>query len=268
VAATTILTLVDQGVLALDDQPQDFISFWTTDPGSPLSRITLADLLSFTSGLESAPLCMNLPGADFASCVETIHDDNFASPVEPGSGFYYSGSHLQVAGLMAIQAAEATGFGDLFTAFQNATGLFANGIFDLPSTTNPRLAGGMHWRADEYLEFLDDFYHGELFSTSLAAEIVADHVAEIPIVYSPADAIDQEWHYGFGFWIECASATFDCTDITRISSPGAYGAYPFIDYQLGYVGILARQGPLGSFRDGWQLFDEVRAEVEAWVTCR
>ncbi|MDP6981117.1 MAG: hypothetical protein QF570_21355 [Myxococcota bacterium] len=87
-----------------DDNPQDYIGFWTNDGASPLSSITLAQLLSFTSGLEEQALCQNLGAANFANCVETIYDNNLASPVTPGSEFHYGSSHLQVAGLMAVLA--------------------------------------------------------------------------------------------------------------------------------------------------------------------
>ena len=268
VAAATILALVDQGVLAVDDNPQDYIPFWTEEAASPLASITLAQLLSFTSGLENAPLCLNLAGADFANCVETVHDNNYASPVAPGTGFYYASSHLQVAGLMAVNAAAKASWSEVFADFKAATGLFPSGVFDLPSASNPRLAGGMHWRADEYLDFLAAFYHDQILSAALKTQLLVDHIAGLTIVESPATAIGQEWHYGWGFWLECASATYDCPGITRISSPGAYGAYPFIDYEHAYFGILARQGALGSFPDGLSVFAAVRAEVEAWAACR
>ena len=52
-------------------------------------------------------------------------------------------------------------------------------------------------------------------------------VCSASVAYSPVlDARGQDWHYGYGAWIEC-TATYDCDETTRISSPGAYGAYPF-----------------------------------------
>ncbi len=269
VAAMTILRLVDSGVLALSDQPQDHISFWTTAPESPLSQISLEHLLSFTSGLEKNALCTNLPGQVFADCVETIYDRNLATPVAPSTGFYYQTSHLQVAGLMAVNASAKSSWTDVFSDFKTSTGLFPSGTFDLPSATNPRLAGGMHWRGDEYLDFLDAFYNDQILSASLKAMVVADHTEGVAIKQSPAlDGVNEDWHYAFGFWLECAASTYNCTGINRISSPGAFGAYPFIDYQKQYFGILARQGALGSFPEGKKLFDTVSAEVEAWAACR
>jgi hypothetical protein len=80
--------------------------------------------------------------------------------------------------------------------------------------------------------------------------------------------IGEDWHYSFGFWLECQSSTFDCDGVGRISSPGAYGAYPFIDYELGYVGILAREGALGSYPEGKRVLDSVETELRDWVNCQ
>ncbi len=269
VTATTILRLVDEGVLSLDDNPQDYLDFWTSDPTNSLANMTLSHLLSFTSGLEKGALCTNLGGSDFATCVERIYNANLASPVTPGSGFYYHNSHLQVAGLMAINAASKANWGEVFADFQSGTGAFPTGIYDLPSEGNPRLAGGMHWRGDEYLEFLSGFYHDQFLSVSLKATVLADHRATASSVSSPAiDGIDEDWHYGYGFWIECKANPYNCSEITRISSPGLYGAYPFIDYRLQYYGILARQGGSTTFTKGKELLDTVNTEIEAWAACR
>ena len=82
-------------------------------------------------------------------------------------------------------------------------------------------------------------------------------------------ATGQDWAYGFGNWLECASAlgpnTFNCGPEHRNSSPGAYGAYPFIDFDHQYVGMLARQGGLGTFREGLALFDGIADDAARWA---
>jgi hypothetical protein len=103
--------------------------------------------LSFTSGYSDDALCTNLPNANFASCVETLHDNNAATAAAPGLEYDYSSSHMQIAGLMAINAAAVANWTTVFDAFKTRTGLFPSGVYDLPSQTNPRLAGGMTWTA-------------------------------------------------------------------------------------------------------------------------
>ncbi len=263
VTAAVILDLVKDGVLSLEDRPQDYLSFWPTEGN--LSQISLAQLLSFTSGLANEPLCMNRPLVDFESCVQQIPAENDAAPV-PGTEFYYSGAHMQVAGLMAVHASQVDAWTELFAAFQGRYGLFPSAVYDLPSVQNPRLAGGMHWTGAEYLDFLGAIYAQSILSPALLNAMMTDQLGGAAIVYSPAESgAGVDWHYGFGNWIECRGIPFDCAETQKVSSPGAYGAYPFIDFQHGYYGILAREGALGSFVEGYSLFAEVEDLLQQWA---
>lgn len=269
VSAVIILRLVEQGYLNLADRPQERIAGWPIGSGDSLYNLTLAQLLSFTSGLESEPLCLNLKTADFEACVSNIGSANAGNGITPGQRFYYAGTHLQVAGLMAIKARGAASWQELFTEFTSQTGLFPTATYDLPSTTNPRLAGGMHWRGEEYLAFLQALKNGALLNAGSMAQLLTDHTAAASIAYSPTIAgLGEDWHYGFGLWHECQSATFDCPPGVRISSPGTYGAYPYWDRERGYIGLVARQGTLGTYTNGIAIERAVRPEVEQWVACQ
>ncbi|HKO90280.1 MAG TPA: serine hydrolase domain-containing protein [Polyangiaceae bacterium] len=266
VAAVVILELVDQGVLALDDEPSRWLPYWSV-PG-----VTLARLLSFTSGFGQEPLCIHLPNADFADCVQRAHELNAADAPAPGSSFDYSSTHLQVAGLMALRASGVDSWEELFDGWRARTGLFPTGAFDLPSLDNPRLAGGMHWTASEYLDFLRALYDGVLLQPATQSALLDNQrgSATVTVAASPVlAATGQDWAYGFGNWLECAGAlgpnSFDCGPGHRNSSPGAYGAYPFIDFDHQYVAILARQGELGTFREGVALFEAVAEDAARWA---
>lgn len=269
VSAVIVLRLVDKGYLNLSDRPQDRIASWPIGSGDALYNMTLAQLLSFTSGLTADPLCINAAGADFESCVTEIASVNAGNGVIPGREFYYSSTHLQVAGLMAVKARGFASWREVFAEFQRQTGLFATAAYDLPSLTNPRLAGGMHWTGEEYLAFLEALKEGSLLSSSSMSQLLTDHTASAAITNSPAfAALGEDWHYGFGLWHECQSATFNCSAGTRVSSPGAYGSYPFWDRNKNYVGILARKGPLGTGFKGVLIERSVRPDVERWVACQ
>ncbi len=252
VTSVVILSLVERGYLTLDSHPQDFIAFWTADPADGRSQVTLRQLLSFTSGLHEEPFCVNLPFSNFAECVESIYE--LGPPtIVPGSEFYYSSSHMQVAGLMAHEARGVTSWSEVFDEWKALTGLFPGRDYDLPSITNPRLAGGMHWTGNDYMEFLRSLFQGSLLTPALRAELFADRTAAgVEIVASPVQGIGEGWHYALGNWIECRSPNWlaSCASRQRYSSPGAYGAYPFLDFGQGIYGIVSQQGPLGSFRDG------------------
>lgn len=267
VSAVIILRLVEQGYLKLEDKPQDRIATWPIAASSPLATMNLANLLSFTSGLTEEPLCVNAGFINFESCVNTIANANASNQITPGSEFYYASTHLQVAGLMAIKARGVPSWQEVFSEFKQQTGLFKIASYDLPSLSNPRLAGGMHWTGEEYLDFLSALKKGRLLNAASMSQLLVDRTATAKLVYSPAAALGEVWHYGFGYWHECQSTSFNCAPATRISSPGAYGAYPFWDRSKSYVGILARQGELGTFTKGATLERAIRPKVEAWLAC-
>lgn len=265
VTAAVILRLVDQGLMSLDDHPQDYLDFWTQDPAAPLSHITLEHLLSFTSGLERTPLCMYRQLISYEECVEDIHDMNLASAIAPGTRFYYASTHLQVAALMATRALGRHHWNGVFVQFQRATGLLGDAVYDIPSAINPMVAGGMHWSPSEYIEFLEQF-PDELFSQGARDYIMQDHIVDAEVGYSAAmDLLNQDWRYGFGFWVECGSEVYDCDSLGRISSPGARGSYPFIDLELGLKGIIAYDGDVTDGAVGFEIYEAAAAEIESWV---
>jgi len=267
VSAVVILDLVDQGALSLDSKAHDLIPFWTDE-----TAVTLRDLLSFLSGFDDEPLCINNPTANLESCVQTIYENNVGAGIAPGTQFYYSSTHLQIAGLMAMKATGKT-WSEIFDAWKAKTGLFPAGAYDLPSTTNPRLAGGMHWTGEDYLALLRALYRGTILTAASRGELFANQRGIATVAYSPIIAsYDEDWAYGLGNWLECPTAmgadTFDCGAGHRNSSPGAYGAYPFVDLDHHYIGVLARQGELATFREGLATFRAVQDLANQWADNR
>jgi hypothetical protein len=169
---------------------------------------------------------------------------------------------------MAIQASGFSDWEQVFNYFKSETQLFTNAYFDLPSVSNPRLAGGMHWQADEYLEFLGAIFHQQILSPELIEAMTSDQIGHASVIYSPfaEGGLGGDWHYGFGQWIECPQVPFSCSVTARVSSTGAYGAYPFIDFEQVYFGIIAREGAFGTGYEGYQLWAEVETELNLWAT--
>lgn len=267
VTAVVILDLVDRGKLSLTTKAHDLLPFWVE------TSVDLRDLLSFTSGYSDTALCINLRKADFATCVETMYDENVASAAAPGAEYDYSSSHMQFAGLMAVNAAAVANWTTVFDAFKTRSGLFATSVYDLPSATNPRLAGGMTWTAEEYLAFLRALADESLLEPASRTALFANQRGTATVVSSPAfDAVSEDWSYGLGNWLECKTATalgtYDCGEGHRNSSPGAYGAYPFIDFDDDYFGIVARKGTLGSSGEGVAIFRSIEDLAHRWATRR
>jgi len=280
-SSVILLSLVDQGLLSLDSKPHDLISFWTGE-----SVVTLRHLLSFTSGFgyescnNGEPICflscVNLPNANFENCVQGIYDKNIGSNPVAGSQFYYASTHMQIAGLMAMKVTGKS-WSTIFSDFQNQTGLFPNSIYNKPSVSNPRLAGGMTWTAQDYLVFLKALYLNKrpkdnqpLLNQSTWNALFANQRNSATVIYSPLwDRLQEDWSYGLGNWLECPTAkisgSFNCGSGHRNSSPGAYGAYPFIDFDNQYFGILARKSEgTGTFPEGINLFRTIQNYATQW----
>jgi CubicO group peptidase (beta-lactamase class C family) len=64
VSGVAIMTLVQSGALALDDRASDHLPYWTTDPANARSRVTLRQLLGFTSGFSGGVGCGGLLAPD------------------------------------------------------------------------------------------------------------------------------------------------------------------------------------------------------------
>jgi CubicO group peptidase (beta-lactamase class C family) len=264
VTAVVILDLVDQGKLSLETKAHDLLPFWTEE------TVTLRSLLAFTSGFYDEPPCINLGSADFETCVEAVYTRNEATAPPVGTVYHYSGAHMQVAGLMAVKASGLASWSEVFAAWQAKTGLFPTGAYDLPSATNPRLAGGMHWTATEYLGLMRALSKGTILEPSTRTELFANQRGAATLTDSPAwGRFHEDWSYGLGNWLECKTATtlggFNCDAGHRNSSPGSYGSYPFIDFDHDYIGVLGRMGGRGSGFEGVQLFRSAEQDIALWA---
>lgn len=247
---------------------------WGMNPGDSLNSARLSDLLSFTSGLKNEPNCLKLgiPVKTFEDCIKdgtgSVVSENEAQGFQPGQSFYYSSAHMQIAGAMTVAALNEDSWQGVFSRFQSSTGLFLNSEYSLPSTNNPRLAGGMKWTGSDYLDFLQAIYKKTFLSDSSLDRMFSNQLTNVSIEYSPAnEGLGENWRYGYGVWLQCNSSDVDCTNVEYYSSPGAYGAYPFVNFNKKFYGVLVRQGSLGSFTKGIAVVSEAQSEIESWARC-
>lgn len=97
--------VVEDGFMRLEDRPQDFLSFWSTEGRK--SRVTLHSLLSFTSGFQGSfadSPCLTSLEVSILKCTQQIHDRLDDLPFEPGTTFSYSNENLEIAAAMAEAA--------------------------------------------------------------------------------------------------------------------------------------------------------------------
>eukprot|EP00808_Paulinella_micropora_P005646 g14729.t1 len=255
--------------LSLSTAVGEVLPWWTAvDANDQRSKITLGQLLSFTSGLAIPSRrhdCAMDKHTSLEQCVRQIHQDGLIA--SPGVQYNYGSPHMQVAGYV-VQVSSGRTLGDWLALFlarvQNVTGEEWAGRpvtwFDRASDSNPFLAGGATSTLAEYSAIMTALVAKGLLSPDSLAALAADQTVNASFGYRP-DVVDQvgDWHYGLGCWLECESAEWTAAENPIcgpggseqvISSLGAWGFYPFWAISAGYYGVLAQstlQARLGLF---------------------
>ena len=258
-SAMILMRLVEEGVLSLSDNPQDYLSFWTESSDDARSRITLAHLLSFTSGFEGSTglgaqegvACIEDAETTIEACAEAIFasglkEDGGYFAYEPGTTFYYGPIHLHIAAAMAVSATGLR-WNQLFRQYVGAgLGLAVQTGFGLPSLENARASGGATASASDYATILHTYISGGILSSDSMAVMSQDRTPTESVTMESVPNIardDKSWHYAFGSWRECNLPIYDasCEGEGVISSPGAFGFYPWWDRRDDSWGVIATQ---------------------------
>jgi CubicO group peptidase (beta-lactamase class C family) len=105
---------------------------------------------------------------------------------------------------------------------------------------NPLLQGGAVTTAEDYMRFLTmlaqrgTFEGHRILSAGAVDAMETVQTLGKPMAYLPPGAMPG-MQYALGNWCEGWSADGRCT---LVSSPGAFGTYPWIDRQNGLYGIF------------------------------
>jgi len=251
-AGITIWKLIEAGRLAQTTRPQAYLGFWTNAAGDLRSEVTLDQLLGFTSGfapVTGAENCAGNGSLTLVQCVTQIYNRGVLA--RPGTVFAYGGEHLQIAAAM-VEAREGLSFEAVMRdRLLRPLGLTQTTRFPAASGGNPRIAGGMQSSGLEYGLILQALLGSTLITDKPG--YLADRIEGRIIGYRPeaAQANGIDWHYGAGFWRVCNKPVWDaaCEASRVISSPGAFGFTPWVDFDKRYWAIVIMEQPLGANQD-------------------
>jgi CubicO group peptidase (beta-lactamase class C family) len=110
----------------------------------------------------------------------------------------------------------------------------------LSETANPLLQGGVVTTAQDYMRFLTmlaqrgRFGVHQILSPQAVEMMETAQTIDKPMAWMPHGAI-RHAQYALGNWCETWTADSRCT---LVSSPGAFGTFPWIDRQSGLYGIF------------------------------
>jgi len=242
--AALVMRVVDEGKLSLDAPVCNVLAEFCGDS----SAITLRMLLAQTSGegsLKSFADIRQDPRMTLAQSAAEIAKRKLEDV--PGTTFKYGGPGFQVAGAM-VEKVTGKRWADLFAErIAEPLGMTHTTWERLPSrgataaeTLNPLLQGGVVTTADDYMRFLamlaahGRFEGKQILSERAVAEMETAQTLGKPMAYVPR-GVKSKMQYGLGNWCERWQSDGRCT---LVSSPGAFGTYPWIDRDSGLYGIF------------------------------
>lgn len=234
--AATMMTLVDEGRVSLDDPVARWLPEFTGDTG----RATIRQLLSHTSGIGSAS-CIWDERSTLSACVRSIATQRAVSP--PGTAFSYGNTSYSVAGRI-IEVATGTSFERAFEQRIAAPLGMVHTRFDgnyYPTESNPVPAASAESTLDDYGRFVqmlaqDGVLDGErVLAAASVREMETDSVRGLDTRGDSAVRTTGIPTYGLGTWRDVTGRD----DLGMISSGnGAYGFYPWVDRARNAYGVL------------------------------
>jgi CubicO group peptidase (beta-lactamase class C family) len=240
--SATIMTLVDEGKLRLDDPVGTYLPSWAAGAAPDKAAITVRQLLSHQAGLSGSAACLGDPAMSLGDCADQIAGAPLAYP--PGTDFRYGNAGYTVAARVAevvggasieelFQARIATPLGMLHTSFSPP---------GRPTSPNPVPAASGVSTLDDYGRFVGMMLRGgtspdgtRVLTTPSTDEIVRNQVAGLDTTDDFAVQITGFPTYGLGVWRDRAGPD-DRTQM--VSGSGSVGFYPWVDFERDAYGVV------------------------------
>ncbi len=231
VSAAVIATLIDEGVLHLDERASDYIESFA----GVKEFITLRQLLAHTSGLPRGESpCVDQPAIALADCVDEIA--RLPMEAAPAKAFAYGENSFQVAGRMA-EVATGKSFNELFRerlahplGMVNSDWVYRSREAGVMRVSNPRLGSGLRTTLHDLSRFIRMLSNAgavngvPVLQPQTVAMMYEDHTLGLPVAFSPN--LFPGPGYGLGCWRDEVDAK---GNTVQVSSPGAYGTTPWVD---------------------------------------
>lgn len=259
-AGALVLALVDRKTLALDEPVSKYVTEFTGDKAT----ITVRQLFDHTSGLPSESGERGGPLSTLERAARDLARVKLVSP--PGRVFRYGGDAMQVGGRV-VEIAGGASWNELFQKHvAQPLGLEHTqwGRFGL--SRNPQIAGGASATLVDYGRFVRMLLAGgeldgkRVLSESAVRELVTDRTGDAEIASVELTRRVGSRGYGVGCWVERKDAR---GVTTAASSPGAFGFWPYVDFEQRVAVIWMICDRKREHVRGEARFDAVRHVYEA-----
>lgn len=251
--AATIMVLVDEGKISLDDQVSKYIPVLDK---YMKSYITIRQCLSHTTGIDNGKngLGKLLERRKFESLAEEA-DAIAAKEISnnPGKEFAYGNSGLNLAARVA-EIVSKKDFTRLVQEKITRPLKMRATTFTNDNGNAPNPSGGAQSSALDYMNFLIMILNKGVFegkrvlSEESIGEMQKNHFPGLPVKFTPK--IAEGFEYGLGEWIQEKDANGNST---VVSSPGLFGTWPYVDKCHQYAAIIFVKTILGEQKKDFYL---------------
>lgn len=221
-SAAVLLSLVDSGLLSLDDPVGQYLPEWSL---GPKAAITLRMCFTHTSGLPTGNPLISDDSVTLRQAAMQLA--NVSLLASPGSAFAYGGVSMHVAGAVC----EVVGGASWAQLFQQRVatplGMLATDYEAFGPTNNPRIAGGARSDMRDFAAFVDMLrrrgtHNGvQVLSPASVDLMLTDQTSSLPILSTPHP---DSAPYGLGIWLERRDS------LGRTLLAEAAGAFGFIGW--------------------------------------
>ncbi len=253
VTASTLMVLVDKGLIALDDPVDKYLPYFKTKVG----KATIRQLLTHSSGLPNSHWSLFVQTLTLEQSVKEIA--KVRAVYQPGTAFLYGSVSYQVAARIAEVVTKKAWRVLVRSYLLDPLGMNRTDYLALGKTDNPIVAIAGRSNAQDYARLLQMllgkgvFGFKRILSRKLVREMLKVQNKGMKIIKLPFKGLGP---YGIGLWVDRQSKsgrTLQCNHY------GAFGFSPWLDLERGLCGVFA---VTRSLFDVFPVVEAFRAQVD------
>jgi CubicO group peptidase (beta-lactamase class C family) len=263
-SAAVLLSLVDSGVLSLDDRVGQWLPEWNS---GVRAQITLRMCFTHTAGLPGGHPLISDNTITLRQAALGLASVPLQSP--PGTSFVYGGVSMHVAGAVC-EVASGQSWAQLFTLrIAQPCQMTATDYLGVGSAGNPRIAGGARSNLRDFANFMTMLRQGgvwngvQVLSANSVDAMLTDQTSAVPIGSTPHP---DSAPYGLGIWLDRRDSL---GRTLTASAVGAFGFTGWLDRAHDGSGVFVvqflNQTTWPYVQRIWQVVDD--AVLPAGVAC-
>jgi CubicO group peptidase (beta-lactamase class C family) len=262
-SATRVLQASERGEVDLDASVSTYLPEFSGDKGTMTVRQMFSHTAGYGDDTDAAILAIsNITLAQAVAQIACCRPLNDGYTV--GGQFSYGGISMHIAGRV-IEVVES---GDWQALWQQELGTpLGTSTIDwqgLGPTQNYRIAGGAQSNLRDYAQILHMLANEgrgndqRSLRASTIRELWADNVGSLPVAYAPAN-VAPPVRYGLGSWLYNDRPS---TSAPLVHSLGAFGFFPWVDFERQIYGIFMIQGNTGINNVAVSVYDSMLDSIK------